>query len=88
MPAESVAHERQVCQAKAIPAMSHFEREAKIDLWLPVAPLLIGLLVTVLAVFACGVVEETRIDRCLDQGGSYDYESKECDFSVSHPSLE
>ena len=25
------------------------------------------------------------IDRCLDHGGSWDYEAKVCDFERSHP---
>ena len=68
--------------------MSHFEREAKVDLWLLLAPLLVGLVVTILAVFVFDVIDAARIDRCLDRGGSYDYESEECDFSASHPPAE
>jgi hypothetical protein len=65
--------------------MSDFGHEAKIRLQRLLVPLLIGLLGTVVAVFAFSLVEELRIDRCLDRGGSYDHESKECDFAISHP---
>ena len=30
------------------------------------------------------VIDWARIDDCLDKGGSYDYESGECDFRSNH----
>lgn len=64
-------------------AMGHFEREARS--WVSLAPILIGLLLGVLGTFAFSFVEAVRIDRCLDLGGSYDYESQKCDLASSHP---
>ncbi len=29
-------------------------------------------------------IDWTRIDDCLDKGGSYDYERGECDFEANH----
>lgn len=31
-------------------------------------------------------IDWTRVDDCLDQGGSYDYEQHECDFDRDHAS--
>lgn len=31
-------------------------------------------------------IDWTRVDDCLDQGGSYDYEQRECDFDRDHAS--
>ena len=31
-------------------------------------------------------IDWARVDNCLDQGGSYDYEREVCDFEASHPS--
>lgn len=30
-------------------------------------------------------IDWARVDDCLDRGGSYDYESDECDFDSNHP---
>ncbi len=43
---------------------------------------------TLLLVAAWAVVlfiDQARIDSCLDEGGSWDYERGECDFEPSHP---
>ncbi len=29
-------------------------------------------------------IDWARVDDCLDEGGSYDYERGECDFEVNH----
>jgi len=29
-------------------------------------------------------IDWARVDDCLDRGGSYDYESGECDFEANH----
>jgi len=29
-------------------------------------------------------IDWARVDDCLDQGGSYDYEGGECDFETNH----
>jgi hypothetical protein len=29
-------------------------------------------------------IDWARVDDCLDKGGSYDYESGECDFKANH----
>ena len=31
-------------------------------------------------------IDWARVDDCLDQGGSYDYEREACDFAANHPS--
>lgn len=31
------------------------------------------------------LIERARIDDCLDDGGSYDYERGRCDFVQNHP---
>ena len=30
------------------------------------------------------LIDWARVDDCLDKGGSYDYESGECDFETNH----
>ena len=30
-------------------------------------------------------IDQSRIDACLDQGGSWDYERGECDFQTNRP---
>ncbi|PUA27417.1 MAG: hypothetical protein B0W54_12610 [Cellvibrio sp. 79] len=53
--------------------------ESKIMLWVLIGPIAIGLtLVFLLSLF------ENSIDECLDAGGSFNYESCECDFKKSH----
>lgn len=32
------------------------------------------------------LIDWARVDACLDDGGSYDYETGECDFNWNHPS--
>lgn len=55
--------------------------ESKIMLFVLVGPLVIGLiLVFLLPLFH----SENGLDSCLDAGGSFDYESCECDFNKSH----
>ncbi len=34
------------------------------------------------------VIDGARVDDCLDQGGSYDYERGECDFQSNHAAPE
>jgi hypothetical protein len=34
------------------------------------------------------VIDWARVDDCLDKGGSYDYESHECDFQLNHAAPE
>jgi hypothetical protein len=65
-------------------AVGHFEREAKLMLWLLVAPLLLGLIATLSAVFIFGAIDAARIDQCQDRGGSYNHESGECSFTGPH----
>ena len=31
-------------------------------------------------------IDWARVDACLDQGGSYDYQNRECDFESNHAS--
>ena len=43
------------------------------------------LLLAGLPFFACNPIEATRVDDCLDRGGSYNYETDVCDFEENHP---
>jgi len=64
--------------------MSHFEREAKLQLWLVAGPLLFTAAAGFVA-FACrDAIDAARVDSCLDAGGSYDYAAGRCDFDDSH----
>jgi hypothetical protein len=63
----------------------HFEREAKLNLWFVLLLFGIPLLATIVGAAIFQQVDAFRADRCLDQGGSYNYEAGECDFQKSHP---
>jgi len=60
---------------------SHFKRESKIMLWFMIAPIIIGLLVAVILPY---VLTESKIDVCLDGGGSFNYDICQCDYSKNH----
>ncbi len=53
----------------------HFSREAKIMLWLFVAPIIIGV---VLSYVIPILKHHSKVDRCLDSGGKYIYEKHQC----------
>jgi hypothetical protein len=57
------------------------KNESKIMLFLLAGPLIIGLIVA----FVFPLIHKaSSIDSCLDAGGSFNYESCECDFKNSH----
>ena len=69
-----------------MPRMGHFEREAKLNLWFVLLIfVVIPLFATIVGAVVFGRVDALRTDRCLDQGGSYNYDAGECDFERSHP---
>jgi len=47
----------------------------------------IAVLVIAAAVAWPFVAELAAVDRCLDAGGSFDYNVGQCDFKASHPSV-
>lgn len=58
-----------------------FKMESKIIVLVLVAPILIGLLLAfLLPIFETDI----EIDRCLDSGGSFNYEECKCDFNKNH----
>lgn len=65
--------------------MSHFEREAKLQLGFPLVILSTSLVVAVVSATCYFRSQHHAIDRCLDSGGSYDYAARHCDFTASHP---
>ncbi len=50
-------------------------------IWFFVAPLVIGMLA---AILLPQFLASSKIDSCLDAGGSFDYESCKCDYSANH----
>ena len=68
--------------------MGHFEREAKLNILIVLGPIIIALVLGMLGVFVLGLIDNARIDECLDRGGSYNYPAELCDFSESHPAPE
>jgi len=64
--------------------MDHFEREAHLQWIIFGAPLVIGFLLTIVVLMCFAPTEAARADRCLDRGGSYDYEQSRCDFETRH----
>ena len=63
----------------------HFKRESKIMIWFFWAIPFIGLLAAfVLPKF----LHNIEVDKCLDNGGSFNYQNCECDFKESHPYTE
>jgi hypothetical protein len=67
--------------------MGHFEREAKWNVWflLLFFVLLPLFAATIVGTFLFARTDVLQADRCLDQGGSYNYDAGECDFEQSHP---
>jgi len=51
-------------------------------IWIFLAPLVIGIAALIIIPL---VLEKSNIDRCLDQGGSFNYESCSCDYQKAHP---
>lgn len=66
-------------------SLGHFEREAYVQWLVPGSILVAGLISVVVGAMCFSVIDAARVDACLDSGGSYDYESGECDLEQSHP---
>ncbi len=49
--------------------------------WFLMTPIVIGILVAILLPL---FLAHSKIDSCLDTGGSFDYESCKCDYSANH----
>jgi len=62
-----------------------FEREAYSQWVIPGCIPLVGLLSALLATVCFHTIDAARVDSCLDAGGSYNYETGECDHEQSHP---
>ena len=60
---------------------NHFSGESKILVWIIVAPLVTGVLIAIVYPY---ISNNFTIDECLDNGGSFDYEACECDYTDSH----
>ncbi len=60
----------------------HFKREAKIMIGIFFAIVVLGLVMGLIGPY---VLTFFDVDRCLDGGGSFDYESCACDHNESHP---
>ena len=60
----------------------YFKTEAKFMIGLPILILSIALAVPVLR----SMFVNSTVDSCLDAGGSFDYQSCQCDFKQSHKS--
>lgn len=54
---------------------SHFVREAKFMFLLP---LLLILFIIIAALLAPRIMNQVEIDRCLDSGGKFDYNTNQC----------
>jgi hypothetical protein len=54
---------------------SHFSREAKMMLFFPLILIIMGILASI---FAPKILRQLDIDRCLDNGGKFDYEKNIC----------
>ncbi len=54
-------------------------------IWFLMAPIVIGILA---AILLPQFLASSKIDSCLDAGGSFDYESCKCDYSANHAYLE
>ena len=59
----------------------HFKRESKIMIWLFIIPFIIGFIIMLIYPYFS---HEIKIDSCLDSGGSFNYETCECDYKNSH----
>lgn len=58
-----------------------FKNESKIMLFVLAGPFVIGLALVFLLPL---LYNESSVNSCLDSGGSFNYESCECDFNKSH----
>jgi hypothetical protein len=64
---------------------THFKRESKIMFLLFAAPFIMGVIVIIYYSLFAG---NPKIDRCLDSGGSFNYESCQCDYKKNHKYIE
>lgn len=60
----------------------HFKLEAKIMVWFFIAPIILGIIV---AIVYPKIAHGSRVDACLDSGGSFNYQICECDHEKNHP---
>lgn len=54
---------------------NHFVREAKLMLLFPLLLILLGIIAGLLVPI---VMKQVEIDRCLDSGGKFDYNTNQC----------
>ena len=59
--------------------------DSKIMIFLFVTPIAIGIIV---AIAYPHLSLHLKVDKCLDSGGSFNYESCECDYKESHKLME
>jgi len=60
---------------------SHFRRESKVMVWFLISPIVLGILIAILYPY---YLIESKIDACLDSGGSFDYAACKCDYISNH----
>ena len=64
---------------------THFRKESKIMIGVLLLPIIISAIMVLIWPLIFPV---TKIDICLDNGGSFDYVNCKCDFQNSHESKE
>jgi hypothetical protein len=62
-----------------------FRNESKIMLFMMVGPIVIGIILSVLVPL---FMHSSEIDKCLDDGGSFNYQICKCDFENTHLKFE
>jgi hypothetical protein len=59
----------------------HFKRETILMLGIILFPVVVGILISLIMPW---ILTPSKIDSCLDSGGSYNYESCSCDHEKNH----
>ena len=62
----------------------HFKRETKIMIGVMILPIILGILLTFIWPYVFSI---SKIDICLDNGGSFNYENCSCDFKTIHKAI-
>ena len=65
--------------------LEFFQGRVQSSLWLRELISVFLVLLSSFWVSACDPRQASRVDDCLDRGGSYDYEAETCDFERNHP---
>ena len=62
----------------------HFKRESKILIGLFLAIPFMGLLAALIVPKILHTRQTIKVEKCLDNGGSFNYQNCECDFKENH----